>query len=92
MRQVHPVARTNRRTRAEMRAEMRASEDFSAALAKRYKVSIATARHRSQLESPRKPRKGRDHAQDRSPRPHTLATTLSAGCPRWFANRLPSSI
>ena len=88
MRQVHPVARTSRRTRAEMRA----SEDSSAALAKRYKVSIATARQRSQLERPRKRGKGRDHAQDRSPRPHTLATTLSAGCPRWFANRLPSSI
>ena len=91
MRQVHPVARTSRRTRAEMRA----SEDFSAALAKRYKVSIATARQRSQLERPGKPGKAREGPRPRArsvAAPHTLATTLSAGCPRWFANRLPSSI
>ena len=41
MSQVHLVARTTRRTRAEMRT----SEDSSAALAKRYKLSIATARN-----------------------------------------------
>ena len=64
MRQVHPVAQTTPRTRAEMRT----SEDSSAALAKRYKVSFATARKW----------KGRDDSQDRSHRPHTLATTLSA--------------
>ena len=38
-------------------------------LAERYNISIATARKW----------KGRDDAQDRSHRPHTLATTLSAG-------------
>ena len=65
MSQVHPVARTTPRTRAEMRS----SGDFSAELAKRYNVSIATARKW----------RGRDDAQDRSHRPHTLATTLSAG-------------
>ena len=64
MSQVHPVARTTPLTRAEMRT----SEDSSAALAKRYNVSIAMARKW----------KGRDVSQDRSHRPHTLATTLSA--------------
>ena len=65
MSQVHPVARTTPRTRAEMRS----SEDSSAELAKRYNVSIATARKW----------KGRDDSQDRSHRPHILATTLSVG-------------
>ena len=65
MSQVHPVARTTPRTRAEMRS----SNDSNAELAKRYNISIATARKW----------KGRDDAQDRSHRPHTLATTLSAG-------------
>ena len=55
MSQVHPVARTTPRTRAEMRS----SEDSSAELAKRYNVSIATARKW----------KGRDDSQDRSHRP-----------------------
>jgi transposase InsO family protein len=48
---------------------MRSSEDSSAELAKRYNVSIATARKW----------KGRDDSQDRSHRPHILATTLSVG-------------
>ena len=65
MSQVHPVAPTTPRTRAEMRS----SEDSSAELAKRYNVSIATARKW----------KGRDDSQDRSHRPHILATTLSVG-------------
>ena len=55
MSQVHPVARTAPRTRAEMRT----SEDSSAELAKRYNVSIATARKW----------KGRDDSQDLSHRP-----------------------
>ena len=65
MSQVHPVARTTPRTRTEMRS----STDTNAELAKRYDISIATVRKC----------KGRDHAQDRSHRPHTLATTLSVG-------------
>ena len=65
MSQVHPVARTTPRTRTEMRS----STDTNAELAKRYDISIATARKW----------KGRDDAQDRSHRPHTLATTLSVG-------------
>ena len=64
MSQVHPVARTTPRTRMEMRS----SADSSAELAKRYNVSVATARKW----------KGRDDSQDRSHRPHTLGTTLSA--------------
>ena len=43
---------------------MRSSRDTNAELAKRYNISIATARKW----------KGRDDAQDRSHRPHTLAT------------------
>ena len=65
MSQVHPVARTTPRTRAEMRA----SSESLGVLAERYNISVATARKW----------KGRDDAQDRSHRPHTLATTLSAG-------------
>ena len=65
MSQVHPVARTTPRTRAEMRS----SKEPIKVLARRYNVSVATARKW----------KGRDDAQDRSHRPHTLATTLSAG-------------
>ena len=65
MSQVHPVARTTPR----MRAEMRTSEDSSAELAKRNNVSIATARKW----------KSRDDPQDRSHRPHTLGTTLGVG-------------
>ena len=47
---------------------MRTSEDSSASLAKRYNVGMATAREW----------KGHDDSQDRSHRPHTLSTTLSA--------------
>jgi hypothetical protein len=82
MRQVHPVARTTPRTlterRTQRRTQRRTSENSSAALAKRYKVSIATARKWKDREGPGKAGQGRDDAQGRSHRPHTLATTLSA--------------
>ena len=48
---------------------MRSSKEPIKVLARRYNVSVATARKW----------KGRGDAQDRSRRPHTLATTLSAG-------------
>ena len=64
MSQVHPMARTTPRTRAEIRA----SSLPLTVLAERYNVTETTAR------------KWRDRpdAQDRSHRPHMLSTTLSA--------------
>jgi hypothetical protein len=55
MSQVHPVARTTPRTRAEMRS----SKEPIKVLARRQNVSVATARKW----------KDRDDAQDRSHRP-----------------------
>ena len=63
MSQVHPLARTTPRTRAEIRA----SPASAVVLAERYNVTVATVRKC----------KARDDAQDRSHRPHTLATTLT---------------
>ena len=63
MSQVHPLARTTPRTRAEIKA----SPASAAVLAERYNVTVATVRKW----------KGREDAQDRSHRPHTLATTLT---------------
>ena len=63
MSQVHPLARTTPRTRAEIRA----STASAGVLAERYNVSVATARKW----------KARDDTHDRSHRPHTLATTLT---------------
>ena len=63
MSQVHPLARTTPRTRAEIKA----SPASAAVLAERYNVSIATARKW----------KGREDVQDRSHRPHRLSTTLT---------------
>lgn len=65
MSQVHPLARTTPRTRAEINA----SPDSISALSDRYNISIATARKW----------KRRDDVQDRSHRPHTLNTTLTPG-------------
>jgi len=65
MSQVHPLARTTPRTRAEINA----SPDSITALSDRYNISIATARKWKQ----------RDDVQDRSHRPHTLSTTLTPG-------------
>ena len=48
---------------------MRSSKEPIKVLASHYNVSVATARKWN----------GRDDAQDRYHRPHTLATTLSAG-------------
>jgi transposase InsO family protein len=61
--QVHPLARTTPRTRAEIKA----STETASVLAERYNVSLATARKW----------KGREDVQDRSHRPHTLSTTLT---------------
>ena len=63
MSQVHPLARTTPRTRAEIKA----SPASAAVLAERYNVTVATARKW----------KGREDVQDRSHRPHTLCTTLT---------------
>ena len=63
MSQVHPLARTTPRTRAEIKA----SPASAGVLAERYNVSVATARKW----------KAREDVQDRSHRPHTLATTLT---------------
>ena len=63
MSQVHPRARTTPRTRAEIKA----SAAPLTALAERYNITVATARKW----------KGREDAQDRSHRPHRLATTLT---------------
>ena len=65
MSQVHPLARTTPRTRAEINA----SPDSITALSDRYNISIATARKW----------KRRDDVQDRSHRPHKLSTTLTPG-------------
>jgi len=65
MSQVHPLARTTPRTRAEIKA----SPDSTTALSDRYNISIATARKW----------KRRDDVQDRSHRPHKLSTTLTPG-------------
>ncbi len=63
MSQVHPLARTTPRTRAEIKA----SSASAAVLAERYNITEATARKW----------KSRDDAQDRSHRPHRLSTTLT---------------
>jgi transposase InsO family protein len=65
MSQVHPRARTTPLTRTEIRA----SNCGPVALADQYNISRRTAAKW----------KGREDAQDRSHRPHRLATTLSAG-------------
>ena len=64
MSQVHPMARTTPRTRAEIRA----SSAPLTVLAERYNVTEATARKW----------RDRQDVQDRSHRPHKLSTTLSA--------------
>jgi transposase InsO family protein len=63
MSQVHPLARTTPRTRAEIGA----STESIAALSARYNISLATARKW----------KARKDVQDRSHCPHTLSTTLT---------------
>ena len=63
MSQVHPLARTTPRTRTEIKAS---SESLSV-VAERYNITVATARKW----------KAREHAQDRSHRPHKLSTTLT---------------
>ena len=63
MSQVHPLARTTPRTRAEIHA----SSASIPALAQRYNISVATARKW----------KRRADLQDRSHCPHTLSTTLT---------------
>jgi transposase InsO family protein len=63
MSQVHPLARTTPRTRAEIKASAAPLN----VVAERYNITLATARKW----------RGRDSAQDRSHRPHQLATTLS---------------
>ena len=63
MSQVHPMARTTPRTRTEIKA----SPGSLSAVANRYNITVATARKW----------KGREHAQDRSHRPHRLCTTLT---------------
>ena len=64
MSQVHPRARTTPRTRAEIKA----SAAPLTSLAERYNITVATARKW----------KGREDAQDRSHRPHRLATTMTS--------------
>ena len=73
MSQVHPLARTTPRTRAEIRA----SPASAGVLAERYNVTVATVRKW----------KARDDAHDRSHRPHTLATTLTPA-QEWLAVEL----
>ena len=63
MSQVHPLARTTLRTRAEIKA----SPASAAVLAERYNVTVAAVRKW----------KAREDAQDRSHRAYTLATTLT---------------
>lgn len=63
MSQVHPLARTTLRTRAEIGS----SSDSIKTLAERYNISVATARKWKQ----------REDVQDRSHCPHTLSTTLT---------------
>ena len=64
MSQVHPQARTTPRTRAEIRD----SKATLTELSDQYNITVATARKW----------KGRTDSQDRSHRPHTLHTTLTA--------------
>ena len=64
MSQVHPLARTTPRTRTEIKE----SSAPLSTVAERYNISVATARKWRR----------RDDAQDRSHRPHTLSTTLTA--------------
>ena len=64
MSQVHPRARTTPRTRAEIHA----SKATLTELSDQYNITVATARKW----------KGRTDPQDRSHRPHTLHTTLTA--------------
>ena len=59
MSQVHPRARTTPRTRVEIKASAASAASLTA-LAERYNITVATARKW----------KGREHAQDRSHRPH----------------------
>jgi transposase InsO family protein len=61
--QIHPLARTTPRTRAEIKA----STASAAVLAERYNITVATARKW----------KAREDTHDRSHRPHTLCTTLT---------------
>ena len=63
MSQVHPLARTTPRTRTEIKASTASLTE----LAERYNITVATARKW----------KGREHAQDRSHRPHKLSTQLN---------------
>ena len=63
MSQVHPLARTTPRTRAEIRD----SSASLAVLAERYNITVATARKW----------KHREDTQDRSHRAHKLSTTLT---------------
>ena len=63
MSQVHPLARTTPRTRAEIHA----SSLSIALLARQYNISLATARKWKQ----------RDDVEDRSHCPSRLATTLT---------------
>lgn len=63
MSRVHPLARTTRRTRGEIRDATASIRE----LAKRYNISVATARKW----------KSRDDVEDRSHRPKKLSTTLS---------------
>jgi hypothetical protein len=64
MSQIHPCARTTPRTRAEIKA----SPTGVVALVGMYNITTATARKC----------KEREDSEDRSHRPHTLKTTLSA--------------
>lgn len=64
MSQIHPQARTTPRTRREIQA----SSEPLTALSERYDITLATARKW----------KKRDNVEDRSHRPHTLHTTLTA--------------
>ena len=63
MSQVHPLARTTPRTRAEIKA----SSASQSVLSERYNVSVATVRKW----------RGREDPQDRSHRAHKLSTTLT---------------
>ena len=63
MSQVHPLARTTPRTRAEIKS----SSASQSVLAERYNVSVATVRKWQ----------GREDPQDRSHRAHKLSTTLT---------------
>lgn len=64
MSNIHPLARTTPR----IRAEIAASSESASVLAARYNISLATARKWKQRQ---------DDIQDRSHRPHRLQTTLT---------------